>query len=385
MLDSLEIKNFRNLKELQITSLGKVNLIVGKNNTGKSTILEALAIYATNRGPDILFELLEERREYSRSEKNRMTGEKNNIEEYNVQALSSLFTDRVISFDADDSVYIGNIKNKKLNYEKSEKKPVSFRFILYVKEMGKDDDGNVFHRIRKHQQLALEINTVSSSENYNIGLEINIGNHPILVDLDNDRPNRFMNVGRFVKDDYQLIRTNNIDRETNGTLFDNIALTDKEQYVINALKIIEPTSERIAFIGENRRERYAVIKLANNPRILPLRSMGDGMNRILTIILAMVNADNGFLLIDEFENGLHYTTQEQLWKVIFSLAKQLNIQVFATTHSEDCIRGFEAVLNSSGQGDGKLIRLHNDNGMIKEVEFNAEELKIATNRNIEIR
>ena len=251
--------------------------------------------------------------------------------------------------------------------------------------MGKDDDGNVFHRIRKHQQLALEINTVSSSENYNIGLEINIGNHPILVDLDNDRPNRFMNVGRFVKDDYQLIRTNNIDRETNGTLFDNIALTDKEQYVINALKIIEPTSERIAFIGENRRERYAVIKLANNPRILPLRSMGDGMNRILTIILAMVNADNGFLLIDEFENGLHYTTQEQLWKVIFSLAKQLNIQVFATTHSEDCIRGFEAVLNSSGQGDGKLIRLHNDNGMIKEVEFNAEELKIATNRNIEIR
>jgi AAA15 family ATPase/GTPase len=71
--------------------------------------------------------------------------------------------------------------------------------------------------------------------------------------------------------------------------------------------------------------------------------MGDGMNRILTIILALVNSDNGCLLIDEFENGLHYTVQENLWRIIFHLSKELNIQVFATTHSEDCIKGFQSV------------------------------------------
>ena len=77
---------------------------------------------------------------------------------------------------------------------------------------------------------------------------------------------------------------------------------------------------------------------SNNP--LPLRSMGDGINRILTIILAMVNCENGYLLIDEFENGLHYSVQEKLWEIIFYLAERLNIQVFATTHSNDAIEVF---------------------------------------------
>jgi AAA15 family ATPase/GTPase len=114
--------------------------------------------------------------------------------------------------------------------------------------------------------------------------------------------------------------------------------------------------------------------------------MGDGINRVLTIILALVNADNGYLLIDEFENGLHHTIQEKLWKIIFSLSQTLNIQVFATTHSEDCIVGFGNVLNSLDNSFyGKLIRLDNDNGVIKQVEFDAKELKIATDNDIEIR
>jgi len=114
--------------------------------------------------------------------------------------------------------------------------------------------------------------------------------------------------------------------------------------------------------------------------------MGDGINRVLTIILALVNSDNGYLLIDEFENGLHYSVQSQLWNIIFNLAKILNVQVFVTTHSEDCIYGFENVLNSSIEsGGGMLIRLENEDGKIKQVEFRPDELKIATNLNIETR
>lgn len=114
--------------------------------------------------------------------------------------------------------------------------------------------------------------------------------------------------------------------------------------------------------------------------------MGDGINRILTIILALVNSDNGFLLIDEFENGLHHSIQEKLWEIIFNLANKLNVQIFVTTHSEDCISGFENVLNSPQNTlDGKLIRLDNINGKVKQVEFSKEELKIATDQNIETR
>jgi len=64
MLDLPDIKNYRNLKELRINSLGRVNLITGKNNTGKSSVLEAIAIYATKGDLRLIYELLVERGEY---------------------------------------------------------------------------------------------------------------------------------------------------------------------------------------------------------------------------------------------------------------------------------------------------------------------------------
>ena len=63
MLDSLEIKNFRNLKEFRINSLARVNLITGKNNTGKSSILEALAIFASKGDSNVISKILAERGE----------------------------------------------------------------------------------------------------------------------------------------------------------------------------------------------------------------------------------------------------------------------------------------------------------------------------------
>jgi AAA15 family ATPase/GTPase len=116
--------------------------------------------------------------------------------------------------------------------------------------------------------------------------------------------------------------------------------------------------------------------------------MGDGINRILSIALAAVNSENGYLLIDEFENGLHYTVQEKLWRVIFKLAKDLKIQVFATTHSNDCIMGFEEVLNSSDKSldiSGKLFRLERKGTKIETVPFEKNELKIASEADIETR
>ena len=114
--------------------------------------------------------------------------------------------------------------------------------------------------------------------------------------------------------------------------------------------------------------------------------MGDGMNRILTIILALVNAGDSYLLIDEFENGLHHTVQEDLWKMIFQLAKELNVQVFATTHSDDCIHAFESVMNSEGnESEGQYFRLDNIGGQIIPTLYSPEELDTADDHQIEVR
>jgi AAA15 family ATPase/GTPase len=258
---------------------------------------------------------------------------------------------------------------------------LSLRFRKYIDEIHTEEQGNIIKKRRFLQQ-----DEEMQYENYSIGFDVNVGPAGYIISLENGKPFNSGFWGNGEMSNLQFIRTENMDRNMNGNLFDKITLTEKEQYVVEALKIIEPLTERIAFIEESPRGRSAVIKLSNARQILPLQSMGDGMNRILTVILAMINADNGFLLIDAFENGLHYTVQEQLWTVILELSRRLNVQVFATTHSDDCIKGFESVLNSSGHLlDGKLIRLDNENGIIKQITFNAEELQIATTQHIEIR
>jgi predicted ATP-dependent endonuclease of OLD family len=87
-----------------------------------------------------------------------------------------------------------------------------------------------------------------------------------------------------------------------------------------------------------------------------LRTFGDGVNRLFGVILSLCNARNGVLLVDEIENGLHYSVQTEIWRTIFRLANTLNVQVFATSHSWDCVRAFQEAASESPQ-DGVLVRL----------------------------
>jgi AAA15 family ATPase/GTPase len=64
------------------------------------------------------------------------------------------------------------------------------------------------------------------------------------------------------------------------------------------------------------------------------------MLRVLQLALKIFPAKGGFLLIDEFENGLHYSVQERIWQLAFEMAQRLDIQVFATSHSWDCVESF---------------------------------------------
>jgi AAA15 family ATPase/GTPase len=378
MIESIFVNRYRNLDELRIESLSKVNLITGKNNTGKSTLLEAIALYSTKCDLSIIFQLLEERGENFRQIPNNK-----NATEINVKALSSLFIDRIVGFDQKNAIIIGTIENTLFGKQDTAEKSISLRFVKYFDELISQSEEPVNRRKRTIIDNADDKHIVD----YKLGLEIRVGLNPYILPLDDERfYNRIGYRGFGNVENFQFIRTRNIDREINGKLWDNITLTPKEQYVIDALRIIEPDVERLAFIEEGNRNRSAVIKLTKNNNVLPLKSMGDGINRIMTMILALVNSDNGFLLIDEFENGLHHSIQEKLWEIIFNLANKLNVQVFVTTHSNDCISGFENILNSPQNSiDGKLIRLDNVNGKIKQVEYSKNELKIALINDIETR
>ncbi len=127
------------------------------------------------------------------------------------------------------------------------------------------------------------------------------------------------------------------------------------------------------------------MKVAGIDEPIALRSLGDGMQRVFGLALTLVNAKDGILLIDEIENGLHYSVQPDIWHLVFQLAHRLNVQVFATTHSLDCIKAFQEAARENTQEEGLLIRLQGKKGEIGAVLYEEEELAIATHEQIEVR
>ncbi len=117
---------------------------------------------------------------------------------------------------------------------------------------------------------------------------------------------------------------------------------------------------------------------------MPLRTFGDGVNRLFGVILSLCNAKDGILVVDEIDNGLHYSVQSQIWKIVFRLAKTLNVQVFATSHSWDCVRAFQQAASDSPE-DGVLVRLTKRQENVAATLFTERELEIATRDQIEVR
>ena len=172
---------------------------------------------------------------------------------------------------------------------------------------------------------------------------------------------------------------------TLGSLWDKISLTDREKYVLEALQIIDESISGISMVGNPQRNRQARVRSSKFSRPIPLRSFGEGLNRLFGIILSLVNASGGILLIDEFENGLHHTIQIEAWDLIFRLAKKLNVQILATTHSSDCIVSFERVAIAYEELDGLLVRIDQTGDRMRAVEYTEQDLRIATRQRTEVR
>ena len=172
-----------------------------------------------------------------------------------------------------------------------------------------------------------------------------------------------------------------------GALWDAVALTDAEQEIVKALKVISADIQAVSMIGSDERHarpRTAIAKSSRYPSPVPLRTFGDGVNRLFGVILSLCNARNGVLLVDEIENGLHYSVQTEIWRTIFRLANDLNVQVFATSHSWDCVRAFQEAASESPE-DGVLVRLSVKDDTIIPTLFTERELEIITRDQVEVR
>lgn len=363
MIDSISIKNYKNLSGLEVPHLAHVNLISGKNNIGKSSFLEAVGLHISD---DMLFTIFDARGELYKSSPSRNDFD---YETQNQNTFSSLFTGRNSKVSKDNEIKINDGNNS-----------LSIRFVKYIEIDGDD-------------LVSKKVVVLSGDEDSidaRIALELyRDDKNKVLLPVGR-RYDRLRYTERLRREDIQrlvMVSPHNEYERMNPKFWDAITLTSKEEHVIRALQIIDSGIESLAYLEPySYGDRYPVVKIKDSEGRVPLKSMGDGINHILSVILALVNCENGCVLIDEIDNGLHYTVQKKLWEIVFELSTMLNVQVFATTHSSDCISSFSKVLsNKTNQSIAKYIRLESKAGKIVANEYNCEELNIVAAQNIEIR
>lgn len=377
MLDSLFIRNFRLFKSLEIERLSRVNLIVGKNNSGKSCFLEAICAYISDGLPDTLFGLIEQRNDQWETE---FGVEDEEQEDHDYQnSLRYLFYGYHLPQVGDEGIQIGLINDIQSNLY------VRTQFYRIISSK----NGQLIQAISQQDILNIDTNVVSG-----IALEIQKGALKRLLPFDNlgkqflvgSNENCFPSYN--IRENIRIIPARGM-KESLISFYDNI-LAESESEIIECLKIINRHVEKIILVGNKDvrvKYRYGtpIIRLENFSEQFPLENMGDGMTRLFHLIMALFNAKDGTLLVDEFENGLHWSILPKVWDTIFRLAEKLNVQVFATTHSRDCIQGFKQAWEQN-ESLGSFHRLDQDpeNGA-KSISYSLETLSDALDMDVEVR
>jgi predicted ATPase len=363
-IPDLSITGFRGIARLSIARLGRVTLLTGRNGAGKTTVLEAVRVYAARARPNVLHDVLERREELA-------TALDEDQDPVVFPDYAALFHGRVGTHG--QSITIG---------------PAG----------GKDD-------------LRIEVSTLPAQQSLfadqparmqAIKIEYRRKERLLPWFLPASERNRSWARRRYVWDLHRAWRTDDtewpiIECESLGPglpsndriarLWDNVTLTDAEDLSIDALRLIGDDIDRVAVVSDDQRSRRrrVVVKLKNQARPVPLKSLGDGVPRMFAAGLALANSRDGFLVVDEAENGFHHSVQRDFWRTVLRAAQQNNVQVLATTHSWDCVRGFAQAATEIGDVAGALVRLDRDGEELRSVEYSEEDLETIAEQGIEVR
>ncbi|MFM8442294.1 MAG: AAA family ATPase [Methylococcus sp.] len=363
-LNSLEIKNFRCFEHLVIEKLGRVNLIVGKNSLGKSSLLEGLQIYAHRGDPNTLAEILKHRREMDFED---LSHHNDRFRIDLTRALSFLFHNR--------------------DHEIGDTKPITMGPAIPPGETFKL---NIMWYGEIPTEEGLRLAGPVTPDDYD---QFSSLTPRVTVQIGDQQPRSFpATYGRTValrsgsKEGDKIpccyIPVNGLASDSLTPLWDRAIIQQDKPLIKQVLAAIIPDITDINLLNN------AIIAIDTvNSAPLPIQTFGEGLARAFGIGLALVNARQGFLLIDEFETGLHHTIQTDVWRFIFSIAKSLNVQVFATTHSWDCVEAFQRASAEDQHEEAMLIRLqHKKGGAGIEAESYGERLLgIATRQGVEVR
>ncbi|MFZ2967475.1 MAG: AAA family ATPase [Sulfuricurvum sp.] len=305
MINTVDLTNFKCFEHLYVNGLQSVNLIGGKNNIGKTSFMESLELFLSSRNTyDLAFNIYKmiRRRQH-------------NIRREKYIELDFIYQD----YSKIDII----INNQKIAIEYFEQFP----------ELIEDISSEENLLIQYQPSLKLLVNNEESIFPISRIIE-----KPIMVRRDIDS----------IKERINFISSATTEEREIAIYYGKLVTLNKENFLNDSLHLFD---ENIVALKQIVTERDVILKLLLKNRATPvlLSSLGEGINRYIAILCAIWASQDGYLFIDEIENGIHYTNYPKLWEVIFEASKMANCQIFITTHSKECIEAFNKV-NSENNG-----------------------------------
>ena len=360
MYKSFRVKNFRCFKDLQINDLGRVNLIAGKNNTGKTALLEAMYLHTRPKEPVTLLHLQQVRN---------IDSPQDDYPAYWKHYFNDFETSNDIEIDGANELFSHKVSiTEVLRDHDTEGHFSNVYYYLLDQGLANAEADRLAGQVTAAMvmQCQPEEGTLEFTYLYSNGTHTN----PIARSI---RSNFIPAQGR--------PNNKNLNNQ-----YSELVRKGRLRTLVKALSALEPRIEDVRMLKTYGDEMIWGEVLQ---KYLPLKLMGEGTNRVLHFIVSCMSNQNGYLFIDEIENGVHYSAQKDVWKAIGQVARdsELNIQVFATTHSLEMIRAAYEAFSE----DGKLeeFRLHrldrNPEGDIEAVTYNKSSIESAMSTNWEIR
>ncbi|MYD85878.1 MAG: AAA family ATPase [Acidobacteria bacterium] len=372
MYSSIQINGYRGLDSFRMEKLGRVNLLVGMNNSGKTSILECIELLRSAGDPHVVSSIARRRGELGYTGY-RLSGTSFAIEHAPVN-VAHLFPSHRLE---------GEIVVEAARPDGAAASGWNRRVAVCIEDpSGSDLDEPVEGVLEGDddiERLLLRVKWSDAQDDY----KALVTDEGLLYR--SRRPVRPRNGSRQT---VQFVRTSGMSASDVVRMFDKVVLTESEEAVTQALRILEPGVERIATVSNDRRAVSSelpggvFLKFVDAPGRVPIGSMGDGMWRMLGLALSISIARGGVLLVDEIDTGLHYKVMEDMWRMIGERATALSVQVFATTHSRDCYESLGAAVESD-VGDVTIQRIDRIRG--KAVRIANKAVVAAAERNIEVR
>ena len=371
MLGNLQLDGFRGFETYSLNELTRVNLLVGKNNCGKTSILEAIEFLVSGAYPPVLARAASRRGEVGGAGTSSAPGPRPDISHFffghrlDPGAGFRLSGDgyRAISVeirlvdDTDDPRYFGADSG------------VAVPFVFQIKS----------DAIKEAQRLPLTEDGVLLMSSIALralrrspaGSVAGGANDPTTAPV-------------------ELVNPDSLDPDHMRELWDRVLTEDRESEVVDAMRLIHGDLKSIGFLTSDASrtpsDRAGVLLgFQGGGRRLPLGSYGDGMRRLLALSLALTQTAHGVLLVDEIDTGLHWAVMEDMWRLVVDTARKSSVQVFATTHSLDCIRGLAALVESCPDVAGEVSIHKIERALPKAVRFADDDIPAIVEQNIEVR